>query len=111
MFEASRLKEKRDYNTQDGLDVLYYGGAVMMSWGIENITALKASNRCRGMSFRVNGAKFSGTVVLSVNGADLYDVDFYTDGGEVAKQITDVYVMDLIDTIDEFVEKQPEYKF
>ena len=111
MFEASRLKEKRDYNVWDGVNVLKSGGSIVMSWGIEKVAPVKASKRDRGLSFHVNGAKFVGTVVISVNGADLYDVDFYTDSGEVAKQITDVYVMDLIDTIDEFVEKQPQYKF
>ena len=104
------LKTSRYFHMESGLDLLRSGGQVTLSWGIELITELTVGKEPRGMAFNVNGMKFQGTVVLSVNGADLYEARFYTEG-KLVHTITDLYLTNVITELDEYIEKQPEYVF
>lgn len=82
-----------------------------MSWGVEMITLIQEGGEDRAMAFNVNGNHFKGTIILSVNGADLYEIRFMQ-GGEIINDMTleDVYVDEVIDLIDERIEKIPSYK-
>jgi hypothetical protein len=104
------LKDGRPFDMDSGLGVLRSGGAIVLSWGIENIQPLKVKKEEYGMSFEVNGMHFQGTVILSINGLDYYEVRFAKDG-EIIEDMTvkDVCVFDLIDTIDKIVEYVPSY--
>ena len=71
-------------------------------WGTKQLVALE-----NGLQFKSTGmVKNKGLVQVTLNGSDLYDVTF----GKVRKfkykelkKVTDVFVEDLIDTIDEMV--------
>jgi hypothetical protein len=102
------LNNMRAFNINDGLALLQSGGFVTMSWGIENIISLKNGGEVSGMAFNVNGNHFKGTIILSVNFMDLYEIRFMQNG-EIVDTMTDVYVMDVINQIDKKVEKIPEY--
>ena len=104
------LKESRYFHKESGLDLLRSSGSIGMSWGIELITMIEEDNEPRAMTFNVNGLKWQGTVVLSINFMDYYEVRFMQ-GGEIIEDMT-VEVQDItkvIDTIDEVVEKQEFY--
>lgn len=109
MYDQSFLKNMRSFNIDDGINLLNSDGFITMSWGVEKVKKLlTADGTCRGMSFEVNGMKFKGTVVMSVNGLDYYEVRFFK-GDELVHMLDDVFVGDFITLVDEFVEKQEEY--
>jgi hypothetical protein len=80
------------------------------SWGAHNITVDKK----KGMKvFRMNvqGHHHRGHVYITLNGMDLFDVYLTTTQGTI-KQRTDemgIYNDQLVDWIDERVERIPEY--
>ena len=74
----------------------------MAAWGAKELVVLKD-----GIQFKSSGmVKNKGIIQIKLNGSDLYDVTF----GKVRKfkykeikKVTDVFVEDLIDVIDEMV--------
>ena len=78
---------------------------VMFSWGFHNPVALE-----NGLRFNVQGFKFRGIVEVVYNeGWDLFDVRFIK-GGKVIDTVEQVYLDGLVDVIDDYVEKTPDYE-
>lgn len=59
--------------------------------------------------FRVSGHHHKGHVYIILNGLDLFDIYFTSIHGVIKKIKSDVYVMDLVDTLDNEIERLPEY--
>jgi len=77
---------------------------VVYSWGFHKPMALE-----NGLRFKVTGFKFRGVVDVVYNeGRDLFDVSFIK-SNKVVKSIDGVFFDMLIDTIDDFVERTPDY--
>lgn len=77
---------------------------VVYSWGFHQPMALE-----NGLRFKVTGFKFRGVVDVVYNeGRDLFDVSFIK-SNKVVKPIDGVFFDMLIDTIDDFVERTPDY--
>ena len=77
---------------------------VVWSWGFHNPVALENALR-----FSVNGFKFRGIVEVTYNeGRDLFDVRFLK-SNKVVKTIEGVFFDMLVDTIDDYVERTPDY--
>lgn len=80
----------------------------MVSWGTKELVVLKD-----GLQFKSSGmVKNKGIIQIKLNGSDLYDVSFgkvrkYKEinnyGYKQIKKVTNVFVEDLVDTIDEMV--------
>lgn len=80
---------------------------VMFSWGFNHPIALPNNE---GLRFSVQGFKFKGTVEVVYNeGWDLFNVRFIK-GGQVIDTIEEVYLDGLIDVIDDYVERVPNYE-
>jgi hypothetical protein len=107
---AKVLKTMRDFNIEDALNNLTRNRSIWWSWGVEKITKLKHGKSVRGMSFQVNGMKFQGVVVVTVNGLDYYEVRFLKEDGSF-ELFGDIFCDNLVQVIDEYVEKQPNYAF
>ncbi len=78
-----------------------------MSWGSRGWTRYPDDKALR---FRVSGHLHKGLVFLTVNGSDLFDIHLTNLKGEIKETVKDVYIEDLIDTIDGKVERIPAYK-
>ena len=77
---------------------------VVWSWGFHQPMALE-----NGLRFKVSGFKFKGSVEIVYNeGRDLFDVRFIK-SNKVVNMIEGLYFDMLIDTIDDFVERTPDY--
>ena len=63
------------------------------------------------LKFKVNGAKFKGYVFVVYDFSDTYKIAFVDKKGVAVKEVFDVYCDELQNSIDEFVEKLPEYKY
>ena len=84
------------------LQILKAQLCILFSWGFYCPTRLPDD---KGLKFRVNGFKYTGWVSVEYNeGTDLFDV---TIGN---KQITDVYLENLVDVIDHAVERTAHYE-
>jgi hypothetical protein len=106
------LNDMRPFNMDDGIKLLKSGGSITMSWGIHDLDALYVgdSDDCRGLIFEVQGMHFTGSVALSVNFMDYYEVRFFKDGViQDDMTMNDVFVTELIELIDKVVEYVPEY--
>ena len=78
---------------------------VIMSWGAIHFKET-VYNNMPGLRFSVKGFLFQGTVVVVLNmGADLYEVYCLDAAENVVKSRDGVYCDELVDVIDELVEK------
>lgn len=81
--------------------------SVVMSWGVCKFRALKGDS---GITFHVQGYKFNGWVkIVYDEGADLFNVSYLSNQGKIVKEQTGIYFDELINTIDDYVEKTPDY--
>ena len=59
----------------------------------------------------MSGFIFVGNVEIIYNeGTDLFDISFYNSNGLLQKRLDDIYVDQLVDVIDENVERVPDYE-
>lgn len=78
---------------------------VMWSWGFNSPKAI-----ANGLSFKVQGFKFKGTVEVIYNeGADLFDISFIK-GGKTVEAVEGIYLDQLVTVIDHHVELVDNYK-
>lgn len=80
---------------------------IVWSWGAHAWTKMNKYF----LRFKVNAHRHKGHIYICVNGADLFDIYLTTIRGNTVKVFNDVYVSDLIETIDNEIEKIPEYNF
>ena len=77
---------------------------VVWSWGFHQPMALQ-----NGLRFKVTGFKFRGVVDIVYNeGRDLFDISFIK-SNKVVKSVDGVYFDMLIDVLDDFIERTPDY--
>lgn len=84
---------------------------VWMSWGADDLRIARRNGYTReGLSFKVNGFKFKGRVTVLYNGgSDLFDVFLKDKNGNETK-IEGLYFDNLVETIDNHIEKTENYK-
>ena len=79
---------------------------VIFSWGFHNPIALSDN---QGLRFNVQGFKFKGVVEIIYNeGWDLFDIRFIKNC-KVVDTIEEIYLDSLVDVIDDYVERTPNY--
>ena len=110
--EVINVKEAscREMYIPDLMDLLRSSGSIMMSWGSHNFIVDKKKGT---QMFRMNvqGHHHKGHVYIFLNGLDLFDVYLTTTQGTI-KDRTDedgLYFDQLVDWIDEKIERIPEY--
>ena len=78
---------------------------VVWSWGFHQPVAIE-----NGLQFKVQGFKFRGIVEVVYNeGRDLFDVRFLK-ANKVVNTIEGVFFDMLVDVIDDYVERVPDYE-
>ncbi len=88
------------------LSILRSRATIVMSWGFNSAVALQ-----NGIAFRVQGFLFKGVVrVLYDEGTDAFVVRCEKRNGSLWKERQDVYFDELVDVIDELVERYPDYE-
>ncbi len=80
---------------------------IVWSWGFHNPVALPNNE---GLQFKVQGFKFKGVVQVVYNETwDLFDIRFIKNG-KVVHTIEEIYFDGLVEVIDDYVEKTPDYE-
>lgn len=87
------------------LTILLSNRMVVMSWGTHNAKTIK-----NGIRFQVNGFKHVGFVEIVYNiGKDLFDVKLIGFENEVKKELNSIYFDDLLNVLDDAVERVENY--
>ena len=80
---------------------------IMWSWGCCKFTALN-----EGLMWHVQGYLLNGWVkVLYNEGTDAFDVYFLNNRKELVKEVSEVYLDNLVDVIDYHVEKDDSFDY
>lgn len=77
---------------------------IMFSWGFHNPVAIN-----NGLKFQVNGYRHTGAVTVELTPLDEFKVSLMKQG-KVIKVIDGVYIDNLVQVIDEAVERVPNYE-
>ena len=75
------------------------------TWGANSYTKMSKYL----LRFKVQARRHRGHIYIAVNGLDLFDVYLTTLGGKIKKEFKDVYIEDLINTIDKEIEYVSTY--
>ena len=82
---------------------------ICMSWGMCNLNAY-TQNGMEGIRFQVNGFKHHGLVaVLYDEGSDAFEIELQDMSGTTVSRHPEVYLNELVGTIDELIEKVLDY--
>jgi hypothetical protein len=80
----------------------------MWSWGFNSPKSLPNN---KGLKFKVNGFKHRGWVeVIYDEGTDAFNINLLNNRNNVVKQINGAYIDNLVDIIDNAVEKTDNYE-
>ncbi|HET7733478.1 MAG TPA: hypothetical protein VFK73_06535 [Paludibacter sp.] len=86
--------------------ILLLKPTIMMSWGFESPVAIN-----QGLRFRTNGFIHKGVVEIYYNqGVDLFDIRLLKNETEIIKLISNVYVDELVEILDLYIEKVDNYQ-
>jgi len=107
MKNISELNEKnyREFYSMQELANILRRTVIVWSWGAHAWT--KMSNKL--LRFKVESHRHKGHIYIAVNGADYYDIFLTTTRGRIVKTFTDIDISTLIETIDDEIERIPEY--
>ena len=82
------------------VQILQSNGSVVMSWGLCNPNVVDG-----GLAFHVNGFKYCGWCSVTYDeGSDTFTFRMLTQEGQVKKEVDDVYMDNLVEVIDYYVE-------
>jgi hypothetical protein len=98
---------KREFNVSELLTNIRSVGPICWSWGMSEFGNIGD----KGLVFRVNGHHHKGWVSINLDWLDTFDVHLIGTDGTIKKTFEGVYIDMLIDTIDNSVEKIPDYQF
>lgn len=80
---------------------------IVWSWGAHNWTQMSKYL----LRFKVQAYRHKGYIFIAVNGSDLFDVWLTDLKGNIKHTFTDIFIEDLVEVIDEKIEKQSNYEF
>jgi hypothetical protein len=95
------FKKGREWDQTELVNAIR-GLQVVWCWGPQAWTTMNKF----ALRFKVNGYLHKGHVYLSVNASDLFDVTLTTMRGKIISITTDIYVSELVSTIDGLVERK-----
>lgn len=94
-------KKERQFDPQTTFNQLMVNQQIMWCWGANHFEPFGED----ALTFKVNGYKHKGYVVITLGFMDTYDIHLLDyDGYQVGKTTNDVYCDQLTDIIDSLVE-------
>lgn len=96
-----------EFDTNETLHILKSNPSIFMSWGVEKVFSVDG----RGLMIKMNGHHHCGWVLITLSWDDWYRVHILTEGGEVLDSYSEVCFDELLQIIDDRVERIEEYEF
>jgi len=100
-------KGEREFDPRETLSVLQYNRNIFWSWGVSKMVNLQN----KGLMFKVNGHHHKGWVLVTLGWEDLYKVYIVSNTGKFLDEYTGIFFDDLVEVIDNRIEKIPDYKY
>lgn len=102
----------RELNPNELMSLLQSNQSIFWSWGASAFT-IDNSKETKMFRMKVNGHHHKGHVYIFVNGMDLFDVYLTTLKGRIINKSPEMglYFDQLVEWIDEKIEKISEYEF
>jgi hypothetical protein len=98
----------REFDIRENFNFILRHGAIPMSWGLHAPRIMK-QNQC--YRFMVAGHHHKGHVYIALNFMDTFDIYLTSSKGKIKKVLNGIYIDQLIEVIDNAVEKIPDYAF
>jgi hypothetical protein len=98
---------ERNFNTQETLMVLRYNLNVYFSWGVSKMVNLQN----KGLILKVSGHHHKGWVLVTLGWEDLYKVHIISNNGKVLDKYEGIFFDDLVEIIDNRIEKISDYRY
>lgn len=102
-------KSCRNLDPKELMQLLRININIFWSWGSKSFIVDNTRN-CRMFRMTVSGHHHKGHVYIFVNGSDLFDVYLTSNRGTIKVIGTDLYFDQLVEWIDEKVERIPAYQ-
>lgn len=105
-FNLSEItKVCRQMEVKETVNLLNTQRTKLWSWGANGYT------NCfnKALKFKVQAHRHKGYIYITVNGNDLYDVYLVSTHNNLKKQFNDIFFDDLVDIIDNEIERVKEY--
>lgn len=99
-------KTHRPFDDMRGLVKALIPLVIVQTWGAHYWYRMSPNI----LRFTVDGRHHRGHVYLITNQSDLFDIFITTNRGTIKHKFEDIFLDSLVDTIDEVVERIPEYK-
>lgn len=105
-IDITKIENKMPLDIKEIHGFLMAHRNIVWSWGAKSWTNVQN----KGFAFNVNGFNFKGNVMITVNGSDLFDIYFHNRMGKVVNEINNIYLDDLIEVLDNQIEKTETYE-
>ena len=96
-----------EFSVKETLSQLNVIPQILWSWGMNDLTNVQN----KGLLFKVQGHHHKGYVFITLSFMDTYTVRIVGMDGTIKDTYTDVYCDQLVEIIDNRVEKIPDYKW
>jgi hypothetical protein len=96
---------EREFDPKETMLVLKSDLLKYWSWGVSKVTNYMK----KGLMLKVNGNHHKGLVFITLSWMDTYTVYIMNNVGRVLDKYEDVYFDDLVEIIDNRIERIPEY--
>lgn len=93
------------FDVNETMRVLTHNKTIYWSWGVSKRTTVLG----KGLILQVNGRRHSGDVLITLGWDDTYQVRIISNRGKVIKHYEMVYFDNLVEIIDDHIERIPEY--
>ncbi len=101
---AAQTVKERAMSTDEVVAILRMRSQWLMSWGFRDCIKFEDV-----LMFRVSGHHHNGWVAISLGWNDTYTVTLFSTQMKQKKQIREVYVDELLDTLDVAIERIADY--
>lgn len=105
IIETCKTLVKRDFDQKETIKVITYNKTIYWSWGVSKLYNFEG----KGLLLKVNGNHHKGYVLITLAWDDTYEVHIISTHGNVKSSHTDIYFDVLAETIDNLIERIPEY--
>lgn len=113
IYEVSQTLVKMEFSTKEIQQFLRAHGFRYFSWGCSHFWNIDGQGFGdgigKGLLMKVNGHHHKGYVLIVLDYSDTFDIYYISTHGNIVDEKHMIYIDMLFDTIDERIEKIPEY--
>jgi hypothetical protein len=107
IFSLGFTQGQRDFSQIETMRVLLGNQTIYWSWGVSKKVTLGKV----GLMLKVNGHHHKGWVLITLGWEDLYRVHIISNSGKILNEYEGIFFDDLVEIIDNRIEKIKDYKF